>query len=31
VTRQPVAGEDGLQWVAIGAPREGQYEPPSWG
>ena len=31
VTRQPVAGEDGLQWVAIGAPREGAYEPPSWG
>ena len=25
------AGEDGLQWVAIGAPREGAYEPPSWG
>ena len=31
VTRQPIAGEDGLQWVAIGAPREGAYEPPSWG
>ena len=31
VTRQPVAGEDGLQWVAIGAPRDGAYEPPSWG
>ena len=31
VTRQPVAGDDGLQWVAIGAPREGGYEPPSWG
>jgi uncharacterized cupin superfamily protein len=31
VTRQPVAGEDGLSWVAIGAPREGKYEPPSWG
>jgi uncharacterized cupin superfamily protein len=31
VTRQPIAGEAGLQWVAIGAPREGKYEPPSWG
>ena len=31
VTRQPVAGDDGLSWVAIGAPREGKYEPPSWG
>ena len=31
VTRQPVAGDEGLQWVAIGAPREGRYEPPSWG
>ena len=31
VTRQPVAGDGGLQWVAIGAPREGRYEPPSWG
>ena len=31
VTRQPVAGADGLAWVAIGAPREKQYEPPSWG
>ncbi len=31
VTRQPVAGDEGLQWVAIGAPREGAYEPPSWG
>jgi uncharacterized cupin superfamily protein len=31
VTRQPIAGEAGLQWVAIGAPREGSYEPPSWG
>lgn len=31
VTRQPVAGPDGLAWVAIGAPREGRYEPPSWG
>ena len=31
VTRQPVAGDDGLSWVAIGAPRDGKYEPPSWG
>jgi uncharacterized cupin superfamily protein len=31
VTRQPIAGDAGLQWVAIGAPREGKYEPPSWG
>jgi len=31
VTRQPVAGEDGLSWVAIGAPADRQYEPPSWG
>jgi uncharacterized cupin superfamily protein len=31
VTRQPIAGDTGLQWVAIGAPREGKYEPPSWG
>ena len=31
VTRQPVAGDDGLAWVAIGAPAKGQYEPPSWG
>src|SRR2546428_14160663 len=29
--RQPVAGDDGLAWVAIGAPRGGGYEPPSWG
>jgi mannose-6-phosphate isomerase-like protein (cupin superfamily) len=31
VTRQPIAGEKGLAWVAIGAPRDGTYEPPSWG
>ncbi len=31
VTRQPIAGDDGLAWVAIGAPKEGGYEPPSWG
>jgi hypothetical protein len=26
-----VAGEEGLAWVAIGAPKDGAYEPPSWG
>ena len=31
VTRQPVAGDEGLAWVAIGAPKDGGYEPPSWG
>jgi mannose-6-phosphate isomerase-like protein (cupin superfamily) len=31
VTRQPIAGDDGLAWVAIGAPRDGRYEPPDWG
>ena len=31
VTRQPVAGDEGLQWVAIGAPKDGRYQPPSWG
>lgn len=31
VTRQPIAGDDGLAWVAIGAPRDGCYEPPEWG
>ena len=31
VTRQPVAGEAGLQWVAIGAPKDGAYQPPQWG
>ena len=31
VTRQPVAGDEGLAWVAIGAPKDGRYEPPSWG
>jgi mannose-6-phosphate isomerase-like protein (cupin superfamily) len=31
VTRQPVAGDDGLSWVAIGAPKNGGYVPPSWG
>ena len=31
VTRQPIAGDEGLHWVAIGAPKHGQYQPPSWG
>jgi uncharacterized cupin superfamily protein len=31
VTRQPVAGDDGLAWVAVGAPSGREYEPPSWG
>jgi uncharacterized cupin superfamily protein len=31
VTRQPIAGESGLAWVAIGAPKDGTYQPPSWG
>jgi uncharacterized cupin superfamily protein len=31
VTRQPIAGEDGLAWVAVGAPPGGAYEPPVWG
>ena len=31
VTRQPIAGDDGLCWVAIGAPRDGVYVRPPWG
>ena len=31
VRRQPIAGDEGLAWVAISAPRDGQYEPPAWG
>jgi hypothetical protein len=23
--------DDALAWVATGAPRDGRYEPPSWG
>jgi mannose-6-phosphate isomerase-like protein (cupin superfamily) len=30
-TRVPIAGEDGLEFLTIGAPLEGGYEPPSWG
>jgi mannose-6-phosphate isomerase-like protein (cupin superfamily) len=30
-TRMPSSGPDGLAFVAIGAPLDGTYEPPSWG
>ena len=30
-TRQPVSGEEGLEYVVVGAPLEGAYEPPAWG
>jgi mannose-6-phosphate isomerase-like protein (cupin superfamily) len=30
-TRVPVSGADGLEFLTIGAPVDGQYEPPSWG
>ena len=30
-TRVPVSGDDGLEFLAIGAPIDGKYEPPSWG
>jgi mannose-6-phosphate isomerase-like protein (cupin superfamily) len=30
-TRMPVAGDDGLTFLTIGAPLSGTYEPPSWG
>ena len=29
--RVPISGEDGLEYLVIGAPRTGAYEPPSWG
>jgi quercetin dioxygenase-like cupin family protein len=29
--RVPVAGPDGLEFVAVGAPVDAKYEPPSWG
>jgi quercetin dioxygenase-like cupin family protein len=29
--RLPISGDDGLEWVAIGAPIEGKYQPPDWG
>ena len=31
VRRQPIAGDEGLAWVAIGASRDGPYEPSDWG
>jgi mannose-6-phosphate isomerase-like protein (cupin superfamily) len=30
-TRMPIAGDEGLEFVAFGAPLDGNYEPPSWG
>jgi mannose-6-phosphate isomerase-like protein (cupin superfamily) len=30
-TRLPSSGAEGLEYVAFGAPLDGQYEPPSWG
>ena len=30
-TRVPISGADGLEVLTIGAPLDGQYEPPSWG
>jgi mannose-6-phosphate isomerase-like protein (cupin superfamily) len=29
--RVPIAGEDGLEFIAFGAPIDKPYEPPSWG
>ena len=30
-TRLPIAGEDGLEFIAFGAPVGGGYQPPPWG
>jgi mannose-6-phosphate isomerase-like protein (cupin superfamily) len=30
-TRVPVASDEGLEFLTIGAPLDGRYEPPSWG
>ena len=30
-TRVPVSGDEGLEFVTIGAPLDRLYEPPSWG
>jgi mannose-6-phosphate isomerase-like protein (cupin superfamily) len=30
-TRLPIAGDDGLEFIAFGAPIDEPYEPPSWG
>lgn len=29
--RQPVAGDEGLEFVTFGAPLDSSYEPPEWG
>ena len=29
--RLPIAGADGLEFIAFGAPLEGGYQPPEWG
>jgi mannose-6-phosphate isomerase-like protein (cupin superfamily) len=29
--RVPVSGPDGLEYFVVGAPVEGDYEPPEWG
>ncbi len=29
--RQPVAGDEGLEFLTIGAPLDRRYEPPTWG
>ena len=29
--RQPVSGEEGLEFLTMGAPLDRPYEPPSWG
>jgi mannose-6-phosphate isomerase-like protein (cupin superfamily) len=31
VTRLPVSGPEGLEYLVVGAPLEGGYEPPPWG
>jgi hypothetical protein len=30
-TRMPVAGDESLKVLTIGAPLDGRYEPPAWG
>jgi mannose-6-phosphate isomerase-like protein (cupin superfamily) len=30
-TRVPVSGPDGLEFLTVGAPLDGSYEPPEWG
>ena len=30
-TRLPIAGPEGLEFIAFGAPLEGGYQPPEWG